>query len=477
MDEAFPFFFFTGMKFNVPRLLIASHKGGAGKTLFSIGLIALLKKKGFKVSSFKKGPDYIDAEWLSRISEIPCRNLDLFFFDKKTLLFLFYNGAKESEIAIIEGNRGLYDGVDVEGTNSTARLATLLKSPVILVLDCTKSTRSMAALVKGFVEFEQVSIKGVILNKIARPRHEKIIRESIERYTPLKVLGVLPKLKHLPPERHLGLITAYEYDFDAFLSELVSVLEKNLDLEEVLKFAKEAQELEVEDVLDKNFLSEIENYKGVKIGVIRDEAFQFYYPENLEILKLFGAELIFLNSMKDKRLPEIHGLYVGGGFPEVFGERISENKDFLKDIKEGIEEGLPVYVECGGLMFMGSFIEWSGRRYPMVGVLPMGFEVKKKPQGHGYVIAEVIENSSFYRKGEKIIGHEFHYSKPCDIEEERIKFAFKLQKGTGVIKNFDGIIYKNLFASYTHVHAFGVKFWAERFLKKAWEFKNQKKEV
>jgi cobyrinic acid a,c-diamide synthase len=463
---------YSFFQYNIPRVLISSHKGGAGKTLFTLGLISVLVKRGYRISPFKKGPDYIDAGWLGKIAGKECRNLDLFLFDEEHNLFSFYTGSKGSDVAIIEGNRGLFDGLDVYGSSSTARLAKILKSPVILVLDCTKVTRSLAALVKGFMEFEEdIEIKGVVLNKVARARHENIIRSSIEYYTGVKVLGSIPKLRGIPKERHLGLITSYEYDEKQFLDELRGVVEKNVDVEEIVKICKEVLPLEI------NLFENIEEkkYEGIKIGVFRDEAFQFYYPENLEGLMGFGAEIKYIDSLRDRGLPEVDGLYIGGGFPEVKAEALSENETLLKEVKEAVMEGMPLYAECGGLMYLGEEIIWKGKRYKMTGILPMSFEVNSRPQGHGYVIAKVEGENPYFEKGLIIKGHEFHYSRPVNLKNDKdLKFVFKLEKGYGLNGEWDGIFYRNLLASYTHIHIFSVKCWAEKFLKRAKMFKEQK---
>ncbi|RLG12129.1 hydrogenobyrinic acid a,c-diamide synthase (glutamine-hydrolyzing) [Candidatus Pacearchaeota archaeon] len=454
--------------YNIPRILISSHKGGAGKTIFTIGLISAFKSLQIKLSTFKKGPDYIDAGWLSKFSQTLCRNLDLFLFDEKDNLYSFYIGSQGSELAIIEGNRGLFDGLDVFGSCSTAKLAKVLKTPVILVLDCTKVTRSLAALVKGFIEFEEdVNIKGVILNKIARTRHENVIRSSIEYYTDIKVLGVLPKLKSLPYERHLGLITSFEYNEKIFLKELARAIKENVDIEKILKYSKEAPILEIEIPKEE----EKTEFKNIKIGVFKDEAFQFYYPENLEAFIKLGAEIKYINALKDKSLPNISALYLGGGFPEVQAEILIQNETLMKEVKKAIIEGMPAYAECGGLMYLGEKIIWNNKEYPMVGVLPITFKIEKYPQGHGYVIGKVVSENPFFDRGFFIKGHEFHYSRPIEMKmPEDMKFVFKLEKGYGLNGKYDGICYKNLLASYTHIHIFSVKCWAKKFLEKAKNF-------
>ena len=458
------------ISYNIPRILVSSHKGGAGKTIFTLGLIHILREKGYLISVFKKGPDYIDAGWLSKISEKPCRNLDLFLFDKDYILYSFYLGSKGADLAIIEGNRGLYDGVDEDGSYSTAELAKLLRSPVILVLDCTKATRSMAALLKGFVEFDrEIKIKGVILNNIARLRHEKIIQSAIEKYTDVKVLGTLPRLKSVVKERHLGLISHYEID-TSFLQELRNKLEENIDLDTILEIAKDVPWLEALEVST----CPSERKYHVKIGVFLDPVFQFYYPENFEYLQRMGAELIFIDSFKERGLPsEISGLYIGGGFPEIFADAISANISLKKDVKEAIESGMPVYAECGGLMYLGKEIEWQGKIFSMTGVLPIKFKVDTKPHGHGYVVAKVEGENPYFRINDTILGHEFHYSYPEQIELKKgMKTIFKLEKGTGLDGKQDGILYKNLLASYIHIHIFSVKYWGEKFLELAHKFKN-----
>ena len=464
---------------SIPRIFIASHKGGAGKTLFTLGLVHLLQKKGFKTAVYKKGPDYIDAGWLSKVSKSLCRNLDLFLFDEKLNLYSFYQGIKHSDIAIIEGNRGLFDGMDYKGTYSSSRLAKLLKSPIILILDCTKVSRSIAALVKGFLEFEKdISIKGVVLNKIARKRHADTITKAIEYYTGVPILGVIYKLQHTPPkERHLGLITSFEVEENKFLDELILQLEENCDWHKIIEIAKEAPHLEVPEDIGLNH--EVSNpVANIKIGVFKDKAFQFYYPENLESLAKLGAQLVYINALEDKDIEDVDALYIGGGFPEVQAEKLAENENLRNKVKLLGEEGMPIYAECGGFMYLGKEIKWQGKSYPMCGILPFEFIVEKKPQGHGYVIAEVIEDNPYFEKKQVIKGHEFHYSQAKLIDKKFfIKYIFKIKKGFGINGEFDGVLYKNILASYLHIHVFSVKNWVINFLKLIDSFKKLKKEV
>ncbi|MDI6801518.1 MAG: hydrogenobyrinic acid a,c-diamide synthase (glutamine-hydrolyzing) [Thermodesulfovibrionales bacterium] len=456
-----------------PRLIIAGIKGGSGKTTLSLGLIAALKAKGLKVIPFKKGPDYIDAGWMSAAAGNPCYNLDPFFLSKETILNSFishFNG----DIAVIEGNRGLYDGMDAEGSYSTAELAKLLKSPVILIVDCTKMTRTAAALVFGCMNMDRdVLIKGVVLNQVSGGRHESVIRQAVEKYCALPVLGAIPRFKEGElPERHMGLTPHQEHPDTANAILFVEdAAKKYLDLGRIFDIAQSAEPLDV----SKSFITLHQSpitHHDIKIGIIRDSAFQFYYPENFEELQRLGAELVEINALTDKELPDIHGLYIGGGFPETNAIRLAENEGFRKAVREAAGNGLPVYAECGGLMFLGDSIVVDDKKYPMTGIFPVVFEMKKKPQAHGYTIVEIERENPFYPAGTELRGHEFHYSAVVNIEKkEGMHFSFKMKRGCGIIEKADGICYKNVLAAYTHIHALGTPEWAEGFIKKAKEYK------
>ena len=442
----------------IPRIVIAAQKGGAGKTFFTLGLLRSLRERGFRVAPFKKGPDYIDAGWLSRVSGRPCRNLDSFLMDEETLMALFFRGVQGAEMAVVEGNRGLFDGVDLEGSCSTARLASLLKAPIVLVLDCTKVTRTLAAVLKGFLEFEEgVEIKGVILNRVARARHENIITRSIEYYTGIPVLGALPRVKVPFPERHLGLVPWQEFGLeDILFAKLEEVFRKHVEVERIIGLAHQAPPIEVSS---REIFGTSRELEGVRIGVVQDRAFQFYYPENLEALTSLGAELVFLDAMKESRLPNVQILYIGGGFPETQAEVLSENRGFMKDVKEAVEAGLPVYAECGGLMYLGRRIIWKGKSFPMVGVFPIDFEVKERPQGHGYTVVRVHKENPFYPVGTVLQGHEFHYSLPIVRDERSLRFCFEVERGFGFDGRRDGVLYKRALGTYTHLHVANTPVW------------------
>ena len=446
-----------------PRLIIAGLGGDTGKTSISVGLCRAWQERGYKVIPFKKGPDYIDMGWLSRAAGHPCYNFDLFLMSRNQVLSSFALNTKQAEIAVIEGNRGLYDGMDVEGSVSTAELAKLLQTPVILVVDCTKVTRTVAALVLGCQTLDaDVPIKGVILNRLAGIRHEALIRKSIERSCCLPVVGAIPKLSDIAfPGRHLGLVPHQEhYGAEEAIAIASDTVGRYLDMELLWQIARGAPPL---DFSAEEYSEVIE--KRVNVGIIRDSAFQFYYQENLDALKRAGSRLIEFSALTDDLPPELDVLYIGGGFPETHAAALSGNKKLRQAIKKAAEDGLPIYAECGGLMYLGDELTWEGKTYPMVGVLPVTFGVSKKPQGHGYTIAEVSAANPYFKTGRILRGHEFHYSRVVNmVKKEGVYFAFKMKRGQGVIDGMDGLCYKNVLATYTHVHALGSGEWVDGIL-------------
>lgn len=463
-------------KFCPPRLVISAIRGGSGKTVLTLGLIRLWYSQGFKTAVFKKGPDYIDAEWMALASHGDCYNLDPFLMQRDIIERSFLNRAKDVDIGLIEGNRGLFDGSDSQGSGSTAGLAKMLRAPVILTLDCTKMTRTAAAVCLGCKMFDPaLNLAGVVLNQVAQRRHEMVLRRAIEDECGIKVFGALPRLKRDPlPMRHLGVIPCKEFpEAEQALDGLGRLIKEHVDTQGLLDVARGAERYrpgEAED-MDAPLFSGV-GPQGLKIGVFRDAAFQFYYPENLEAIRCAGAELVFLNALSDKFIPEIDALYIGGGFPETQARALSSNKEMLSELRRRIEQGLPVYAECGGLMYLGTAIVWKGERYPMAGVFGWDFVVHERPVGHGYSTIEVMHQNPFYKEGEVIKGHEFHYSKPV-IADPNTSGAFtcKVIRGYGFDGVSDGVCYKNCFGTYTHVHALWQKEWGMRIVRAALEFK------
>lgn len=456
------------MGWTYPRLVIAAMRGGAGKTTLSLGMAAAWKRCGRMVAPFKKGPDYIDAAWLSLAADRPCHNLDTFLMGRKKAQFSFWHNADAGGISLVEGNRGLYDGVDPEGSQSTAELAKLLLAPVILIVDCEKVTRTAAAMVLGCQRLDpEVDIQGVILNRVARSRQEKILRTAIEQSCNLPVLGAVPRLREFPfPERHLGLTPPQEHSWvQEALIQAAEVAEKYLDLDQLWEVAAHAPPFIPE--MEERLLADKKGLQEVVIGVIKDSAFQFYYPENLQALVERGARVIEVSAIHGRELPPLDGLYIGGGFPETHAQLLAENMHFRRSLREAAENGLPIYAECGGLMYLGETLLVDGRSYPMAGVLPIGFGMEKRPQGHGYTVLEVEKENPFFPVGTILKGHEFHYSRVLWLKEGKVYLAHRVIRGTGIDGARDGLCFKNVLASYSHLHALGCTEWADALVEKA----------
>ncbi|MEW6624328.1 MAG: cobyrinate a,c-diamide synthase [Bacillota bacterium] len=458
-------------EFHLPRLVISAPQGRSGKTTITLGLLSVLTRMGLKVQPFKKGPDYIDPSWHTKVTTRACRNLDCYMMEESVLKRSFIMSSQNCHISIIEGAMGLYDGLDLEGSGSTAQIAKILKAPVVLVVDTRRMTRSVAAMIMGFRNFDkEVNIVGVILNHVARARHEKMLRAAIAKYCDIPVIGCMPKDKEfIIPDRHLGLIPAAENEkYHTALDRIGRAVEENLDLQLLLKIAQNAAPLLEE--LDDIQLSVPE--KKVKIGVINDRVFTFYYPENIEALEEKGAELVYINSLVDPHLPDIDGLYIGGGFPEVFARELEANQSLRKDIKNKAEKGLPIYAECGGLMYLANRILTMEGGYAMVGIFPFDIKMEDNPQGHGYTKSKVVGHNPYFQKDILVKGHEFHNSKICGLDIGNYSFAFKVERGYGINGTADGLVYKNVLASYNHLHALSVPEWAEGFVAAAKNWRN-----
>ena len=453
-------------------LVIAGLSGGSGKSVASVALIAALGRQGKKVIPFKKGPDYIDAGWLATAAGEPCYNLDPYLMSPKTIADSFSRHSYGADFAIVEGNRGVYDGVNAEGGFSTAELAIALDLPVVLVVNCTKATRTVAALVLGCRELDRrMNIGGVILNQIATPRHEKIITEAVEKYTNIPVVGVIPRRKDdIFPMRHLGVTPHQEYiGTKNVVDTLADMAEKNFDLEQIICLMRSCPYRKTSPVKKR--------LHQVKIGILRDAAFQFYYEENLDALRNAGAELVMINALRAESLPsQLDGLYIGGGFPETSAGALAANVSFRNSVLEKVDQGLPVYAECGGLIFLGKSIILSGREYPLTGVFPVTFGMAEKPQAHGYSIFTVEKTNPFYPRGTTIKGHEFRYSTVDAWEGSPDDLVLTMDRGTGFTGKRDGLVTKNVLALYTHVLASDVPEWTNGLITAALRHKAEKKD-
>jgi len=445
------------------RIVIAGLSGDSGKTFLSLGITRAFKEKGLNVAAFKKGPDFIDAAWLGTAAGSPARNLDTYLMPAEAIRRTLIAAARKASIAVIEGNRGLYDGVDSSGSHSTAELSKLIRAPVVLVLDTTKATRTVAALILGCCRLDRdVEIAGVILNRVGTARQESVIRRAIREAVDLPVLGAVPRIREVElPSRHLGLVTAVEHPrAEQAIENTARIARKYLDLDALVEIAGRSPRIEA----PKRNREERAAPPGVRIGVLRDRAFSFYYPENLEALENSGGDLIEISPLEDEALPEIDGLYAGGGFPEVFAQQLSANRNFREILKKRMTAGLPVWAECGGLIYLSRAVRTGEGEFPMVGVLPIITRQMSRPQGHGYVKARVDRENPFFETDLQLVGHEFHYTR-LEEADEPFDTVMKLEKGTGVGRGRDGILQGAGMAAYTHLHALGTPAWAPAFLK------------
>ena len=490
------------------RMLISAAHKSSGKTTASIGLCAALSARGLSVQPYKKGPDYIDPMWLSQACGRACRNLDLYLMERDDVVSTFVRN--NSDINLVEGNKGLYDGLALDGSNSNAELAKLLDLPVVLVIDARGMTRGIAPLILGYQAFDKdIRIAGVILNNLGGSRHESKLREVIEHYTEVPVIGAIQHDERLTiVERHLGLMPSNESGEAARrIREIGAIIAGQVDLDQLLALsAKEPLTAPAKTPLSNslpqageranvknNFqisaeISAFPSPEKLKIGIARDRAFGFYYADDLDALTAAGAVLVPFDTVKDAHLPDVDALYIGGGFPEVFAAELEANATLRAEIKRAVESGMPAYAECGGLMYLARQISWQGKTHKMVGAIPGDVLVHNKPIGRGYVhLAENQEHlwprpqtpsneksppiqlsPASGRKGERenqplIFAHEFHYSSLENLPPDT-KFAYRVTRGHGIDGKHDGIVLHNLLASYTHLRTIGSCYWAARFV-------------
>ena len=427
-------------------------------------MILLARRAGARVRAFKKGPDYIDPAWLGWACGRPARNLDTFLMGFDGAVDSFARHADPTGFNLIEGNRGLHDGVDARGTHSTAALARAIEAPVILVVNAAKVTRTAAASVLGCRMMDpEVRIAGVVLNRIAGERHAAVAREAIEEVCGIPVLGALPRTEaNLLPERHLGLVAPQECAGIAQVErEIVEFAEGRLDVAAILKIAAD-----VPAPAPPPGIAGARSGERLRIGYLNDAAFSFYYPENLEALEAAGAELVRISSLLPNALPRgLRALYIGGGFPETHGAILAANTELLGSIRDAAAAGMPIWAECGGLMALARAIRWRGDRWAMAGVLPFEVEVLARPQGHGYTTLRVDRPNPFLPVGAELRGHEFHYSRIA--EGERPETACAVLRGAGCYDCRDGVIKGSVWAGYTHLHATGTPEWAPALVRAA----------
>ncbi len=446
------------------RFLVSAAHKSSGKTTVSIGLAAALRGRGLAVQPFKKGPDYIDPLWLGLAAGRACRNLDFWISPDAELQAQFARHGHDAEVCLVEGNKGLYDGLDLHGSNSNAALARLLDLPVILVLDARGMTRGIAPLILGYQAFDrELRIAGVILNKLGGRRHEAKLRAVIEHYTEVPVLGAIqddPRLALV--ERHLGLMPANESAAAAaHVTGIAALVAEQVDMERLLALTRTAAPL----VRPLPLRGSAE--PPLRIAVARDAAFGFYYADDIDALRAAGAELVSFDTLHDARLPAADALFIGGGFPECFSDGLEANAGLRGDILAAIEGGLPAYAECGGLMYLARSISWQGRTRRMVGAIAGDVVMHERPVGRGYVALSPTAEHPWRRDGDEVPllhAHEFHYSS-LDNLPATTRYAYTMSRGHGIDGKRDGIVYKNLLASYTHLRSSAGCDWPAKFVR------------
>ncbi len=424
----------------------AAHKS-SGKTTVTLGLCAAYAARGLSVSPFKKGPDYIDPMWLSMAAGLPCHTLDFYTMEREEILSLYHAERAGSDLSIVEGNKGLFDGLSVDGSDSNGAMVKLLDLPVVLVINTNGITRGIAPLLLGYQNFDpEIKFAGVILNQTGGSRHEKKLQQVVEHYTDMPVLGTIPRHPDLEiVERHLGLVPSNEaHEARNKIETIRRVVEEQVDLDRLLELGKDDNGNELTGDLNSVPQQDIEPIlPSLRVGIARDEAFGFYYSADLDAFIQQGVELIPFSPLNDSDLPDVDGLFIGGGFPETHMAQLENNHSMRKQIYDAIENGMPTYAECGGLMYLSRQISWGEECCEMVGVVGGDSVMHKRPQGRGY--------ARFQRSGEDhdTPAHEFHYSSLENLDENT-GFAYTIERGFGVDGKHDGIIYKNLLASYIH---------------------------
>lgn len=433
------------------RIFISAAHKSSGKTTVSVGLCAALSQSGKQVQPFKKGPDYIDPMWLGAAAGHPCHNLDFYTMANQEIIDAFTRYQKGIDISLIEGNKGLYDGLDLDGSNSNAALSKLLKAPVILVIDARGMTRGIAPLILGYQAFDQkINIAGVILNQLGGSRHEAKLRQVVEYYTDVPVIGAVHHNKNMIiDERHLGLMPSNEAQQAKQQVELLGKqISEQVNLEDVRTIAQSAPQL--------SFSSQKQTIPAttdLTIGIARDAAFGFYYPDDIEAFKTNGVKLVDIDLINDTSLPTIDGLFIGGGFPETQMALLEKNTQMRAAVKQAIEGGLPCYAECGGLMYLARSITWGNKTHEMSGVIQGDIDLHEKPQGRGYIRIRPTEHSLWQTNQSSeadICAHEFHYSSLNNLPSDTI-YGYEVKRGTGIDGKHDGIVYKNMMACYAHL--------------------------
>ena len=402
--------------------------------------------------------------WLSRASQRACINLDFYTMSKHEIRNVFRRYTKGADVIIVEGNKGLYDGMDVDGSDCSAALAGLLGLPVILLLDVSGITRGVAPLLHGYQTFNKnVRIAGVVLNKVGGKRHEGKLRDAVARYTKVPVLGAIHRTHNMEiEERHIGLVPSNEEpNAQDRIDDIAQVITESVDVEKIIDLAVPLDEDSFEPSASLSSHS-----ADIRIGIARDDAFSFYYPDDIEAMQHLGATLVYFDTLRDTALPRVDALFFGGGFPELYLNELENNATLKSDIKEFVDKGFPVYAECGGLMYLCRDITYRGSTRSMVGALKANVKMGARPIGRGYVRLEETSRHPWPVVNEaarKLPAHEFHYSQLENLDDN-IEFAYRVTRGVGIRNGYDGLIYRNTLANYAHHRNVGQNHWVERFI-------------
>ena len=455
-------------KIRIPRLVIAGTQSGVGKTTITSGLLSALRQRGLNVQSYKVGPDYIDPGYHALASGRPCHNLDSWLMPQERLLSMFAATSRGMDIAIVEGVMGLFDG-GRGGVASTASLARLLQAPVVLVVNARSAGESVAAVVLGFKQYDpSITLAGVILNQIGSDSHQAMVVEAVERIG-VNVLGVIRRADSLKvPERHLGLLPVTENAAETVLESIHAAIAGQLDIDALLELAATAPDLPIPPTPD------LPTDRQVKIGVAKDEAFSFYYPESLRVLEEMGAELVPFSPLRDVALPKVDGLLFGGGFPEMFLQQLADNQSMIDSIRTAAGQGTPIVAECGGYMYLcRSVTDFDGKQYSMAGLIAENCRMEKRLQTVGYVEATALVDNVLCQAGETLRGHEFHFSRmePADSAQSS-QAAFQITKNRTGLSAPGGFAGANLVASYLHIHFAGNLAAARRFVEQCANYRN-----
>jgi cobyrinic acid a,c-diamide synthase len=449
----------------MPRVFISAAHKSSGKTTVSLGLCAALYARGHRVQPFKKGPDYIDPMWLGLAAERACYNLDFHMMQRAEIQHCFGANAADARISLIEGNKGLYDGLDLDGSNSNAALAKLLDVPVVLVIDARGMTRGVAPLILGYQAFDaDINIAGVILNNLGGSRHESKLRAVIEHYTNVEVIGAVQHDASLQiSERHLGLVPANEQQAARQTMQHVGErIAAQVNLDRLLAIADSAPARTWDKANPVNADTPDSGSAPLRIAIARDQVFGFYYSEDLDTLRASGVELVSFDTVNDRALPEVDGLIIGGGFPEVFMDELEANSTLRHDINTHIEQGLPTYAECGGLMYLAKSLNWKNQTRQMVGIVLGEVVMHDRPVGRGYARLQPT-GQDVWEESAEIPAHEFHYSSLENLPADAT-YAYEVARGYGIDGKHDGYIYRNLLAGYAHRRGSGQLGWISPFL-------------